>query len=270
MIKVLLNCTCIALVLVTSSVFAQRMVSLTATPTTVNANEKVTFTLLLEMTSETGWCGLSINTGDGGRIRDRVGDKGRTVVRDHVYKTPGRYLVVAEGEFLSRGLKSAPPCLGTAIAIEIQVIESLEVIRQRETALKEKELEEGRKRDAALKEKDLEEKRKLEASLREKERLVKELELKLKAEALARELEEARDRESKAKIELELRLKAEALAKEVEEARIRESKGKEDARRSEKAVRDAANRRSGEPSSSRPPTDPVKATTVPPSKIEGF
>lgn len=178
---------CFCLWVISPTVLAQKLIGFSANPAIVSVNEKVTFSVMLEMSSDTAWCGLSINTGDGGRIRGGVGDKGPSIIRDHVYKSPGRYLVIAEGEFLARGLKSAVPCQGDAIAIEVQVRDPLEERRKQEAALKEKELV-------------------------EKEQKLRELELKLKAETLLRELEDARQRELRA---VEDARRAEAEAREL-------------------------------------------------------
>lgn len=117
----------ILLLLVASSVSqAQRVTKLSLEKERVVS--RTPLKLLIDFTSGGSmWCGLQVNWGDGA-IRDlRIGDdnlKTSPIAIEHAYDASGNFLISVKGQFLSRGLKSAPACDVSTPPLRLAVLET--------------------------------------------------------------------------------------------------------------------------------------------------
>jgi flagellar biosynthesis GTPase FlhF len=171
---------------------------------------QVSFTVesVKSSSSSTLWCGVTIDYGNGASTDIRLGLNGDADLRyiaQYAYPNPGSYTATVKGKGITRGLKSAIPCSGSALKVNVNVVD-LELIRvqmelertKREQAARDAadrirvqmELERTKReqaaRDAAdrIEKDNFEKQKQLEAQRKEQEADAKNRELERKIKAL--------------------------------------------------------------------------------------
>jgi hypothetical protein len=132
------------------------------------------------------WCGVTIDYGNGASTDIRLGLNGDADLRyiaQYAYPNPGSYTATVKGKGITRGLKSAIPCSGSALKVNVNVVD-LELIRVQMEL--ERTKREQAARDAAdrIEKDNFEKQKQLEAQRKEQEADAKNRELERKIKAL--------------------------------------------------------------------------------------
>lgn len=167
----------------------------------VPINEDFAVTVQLTPNSNTVWCGMRVEYGDGRTQDIRVGSDGfqsLPLKLTHRYGGSGDYNIRIFGRYMSRGLKSAIPCEGAPISLPVKVIDPAvgEAARRLEEQAQREQNERNRIRQdeerLARERQSLEAQRK---ALEEREQQAKEREL-AERERVLREREAALSRKA--------------------------------------------------------------------------
>lgn len=191
---------CLALSL-QSPLQAQVLNSASLSKSPVSINEDFAVTVQLTPNSNTVWCGMRVEYGDGRTQDIRVGSDGfqsLPLKLTHRYGGSGDFNIRIYGRYMSRGLKSAIPCEGAPISLPVKVIDpaAAEAARRlEEQALREQNVRNRMRQDEerlARERQSLEAQRK---ALEEREQQAKEREL-AERERVLREREAALNRKA--------------------------------------------------------------------------
>jgi hypothetical protein len=107
------------------TVHAQKISQIEFGAASVPSGTNTIITVLLDVINKP-WCGMHVEFGDGQGQDVRVGDDGSAdgrVVLQHAYTTPGKYIAIASGKFLGRGLFSALACDGMARSTTLNIFD---------------------------------------------------------------------------------------------------------------------------------------------------
>lgn len=113
-------------IFISSGLGAQTLSSLRVDKSEIEVNGEVRVYVEFE-SSENNWCGFYVDWGDGKDLQSfRIGKKpdiSSPVTRSRKYDRPGTYLIKAYGDFVLRGLNSAPKCDGRVTPVTITVFD---------------------------------------------------------------------------------------------------------------------------------------------------
>lgn len=117
-------------------VWAQKIVSVTASNTNVALGEAVQLEIKLEKVTDSVNCGLLVDPGDGKtknvRIGQQKGEQDLNYPLAITYDRPGNYVIQVEGKTFIRGLNTAVGCDGKPIRVVVQVRDPEEDRRKKE------------------------------------------------------------------------------------------------------------------------------------------
>jgi len=161
---------CTLILLACSTSIAQESASNEAMVIGANINGKnvevgAPVDVLLEFNVTQPWCGLDIQWGDGQEETVRVGHEkfNKFPLRlSHAYQAPGQFTLKIVGKQITRGLRSASPCLG----LPMQTIVMVESAQQKAEAERSRIEANRTKEEVGRRTRELEEK---EAELRRRE-----------------------------------------------------------------------------------------------------
>jgi hypothetical protein len=154
---------------------------------------QVSFTVesVKSSSSSTLWCGVTIDYGNGASTDIRLGLNGDADLRyiaQYAYPNPGSYTATVKGKGMTRGLKSAIPCSGSALKVNVNVVdpELIRVQMELERTKREQAIREQVARDSAdrIEKDNFEKQKQLEAQRKEQEADAKNRELERKIKAL--------------------------------------------------------------------------------------
>jgi hypothetical protein len=190
-----------ALSFLSAHALAHEIKGFSVTPAQTTPGAQVSFIIETAKASPSSalWCGITIDFGNGSSADVRLGQNGDADLRytqQFAYPSPGTYTATLSGKGLTRGLKSAIPCVGPAQKVTIKVLDP-DVIRMQmelERSKRDQTIRDQINRDTAdrISRENMERLRQLETQRKEQEAEAKTQELERKI----RELEQAKNKAS--------------------------------------------------------------------------